>query len=224
MRERSSARARTRRDFAAETLIPNWQRARDLSVQRRAAWGVVQALARHASGLAEANDSRAQLEAIRVNRLLLDDVDPVTPLRAMLTSLLRRMVTSSDATIRAAFDVAMVAVESSPPWQLLEASARTRILTDTRLLPPHSTDVSNDDALIRELDASSLSARATEAEAMPARAQRAIELAAKALEPTVRAFPVERSTLRSTEDVQKWVARTEAALLDAIKSGPVLIN
>ena len=59
---------------------------------------------------------------------------------------------------------------------------------------------------------------------MPARAQRAIELAAKALEPTVRAFSVERATLRSTEDVQNWLARTEAALLDAVKSGPVLIN
>ena len=70
----------------------------------------------------------------------------------------------------------------------------------------------------------SLSARRTEAEAMPARAQRAIELAAKSMEPTVRTFPIERSTLRSTEDVQNWIARTEAALLDAIESGPVLIN
>jgi hypothetical protein len=44
------------------------------------------------------------------------------------------------------------------------------------------------------------------------------------MEPTVRTFPIERSTLRSTEDVQNWIARTTAALLDAIESGPVLIS
>ena len=51
-----------------------------------------------------------------------------------------------------------------------------------------------------------------------------IELAAKALEPTVRAFPVERSTLRSPQDVQDWLGRAEASLLEAVKSGPILIN
>jgi hypothetical protein len=207
-----------------KTLIPGWQKARDLSVQRKAAWDVVQALARHASGLQDAGDARAQLEAIRSNRLLLAEVDPVAPLRATLTALLRQKLTAADAAIRSAFDAAMVTVESSSPWQRLDAGDQGRILSDTRLLLPRPTDVSNDEALIRELDASSLLARATEAEAMPARAHRAIELAAKALEPTVRALALERATLRSSEDVKNWLARTEATLLDAVKSGPILIN
>lgn len=207
-----------------KALIPEWQKARDLSAQRKAAWDVVQALARHASGLAEAEDARAQLEAIRSNRLLLADVDPVAPVRAALTSLLRQRVTKADVIVRSAFDVAMVAVEVSSPWQRLDASSQNRILRDTRLLVPRPTDVSNDEALIRELDASSISARATEAEAMPARAQRAVELAATALEPTVRVLSMERSTLRSPEDVRDWLTRTEATLLDAVKSGPVLVN
>jgi len=207
-----------------KAIIPEWQKARDLSVQRKAAWDVVQALARHAGGLPEAEDARAQLEAIRSNRLLLTDVDPVAPIRARLTALLRQKVTSADETVRGAFDVAMVAVEGSSPWHRLDVSAKSRILSDTRLLVPRPTDVSNDEALIRELDGSSLSARATEAEAMIARAQRAIELAATALEPTVRVVSMERSTLRSPEDVRNWLTKTEATLLDAVKSGPVLIN
>ena len=207
-----------------KALIPEWQKARDLSVQRKASWEVVQALARHGTGLEEADDARAQIEAVRSNRLLLADVDPVAPVRSTLTTILRQKVTAADATTRAAFDSALASVEGSAPWQRLDSTARNRILSDTRLLAPRSTDVSNDEALIRELDASSLSARATEAEAMPARAQRAIELAARALEPTVRAFSVERATLQSPEDVRNWLARTEATLLDALKSGPVLIN
>jgi hypothetical protein len=42
---------------------------------RAHAWDVVQALARHANGLEEAEDARAQIEAIRSNRLLLAEVD-----------------------------------------------------------------------------------------------------------------------------------------------------
>jgi hypothetical protein len=95
-----------------KTLIPDWQKARDLSLQRRAAWDVVQALARHATGLQEADDTRAQLAAIQSNRLLLAAVDPVAPIRATLTTLLRQKVTNADTAIRAAFDVAIVAGET----------------------------------------------------------------------------------------------------------------
>jgi hypothetical protein len=79
-----------------KSLIPECQRARDLSVQRRAAWDVVHALARHARELEEAEDARAQLDAIRLNRLLLADVDPIAPVRSTLTTLLRQKVTSAD--------------------------------------------------------------------------------------------------------------------------------
>jgi len=207
-----------------KALISEWQKARELSVQRKTAWDLVQALARHAGGLTEAEDSLAQLEAIQTSRLLLTEVDPVTPVRATLTTLLRTKVTSADATVRSAFEAAIASVEGSSPWQRLEPSAQARILSETRLLAPRPADVSNDGSLVRELDASSLSARETEAEAMPSRAQRAIELAAKALEPTVRAVSVERTTLRSPEDVKAWLERTESRLLDAVKSGPILIN
>jgi hypothetical protein len=207
-----------------KALIPHWQKARELSIQRLAAWEVAQALARHASGLEEATDAAAQLEAIRANRLLLADVDPLAPVRTALSDLLRQKVRSADEATHAAFGAAIVAVEGSSPWQRLDTTAQNRILTDARLLPPRSADISSEQTLIRELDASSLSARATEAEAMPARAQRAIGLAAKALEPSVRPFSLERSTLNSAEDVRNWLSRTEAALLDAVKSGPILVN
>jgi hypothetical protein len=207
-----------------KALIPEWQKARDLSVRRKADWDVVQDLARHARGLDAAEDANAQIEAVRVNRLLLAPVDPLAHVRSTLTALLRQEVTSADAATRVAFDVAIAGVEGNSLWKRLDDASHSRILSDTRLVAPRPTNVSNEEALIRELDSSPLSARATEAEAIPARAQRAIELAAKALEPTVRAFSVERATLRSTEEVQNWLARMEAALVDAIKSGPVLIN
>lgn len=205
-------------------LIPEWQKARELSAQRMAAWDVAQSLVRHASGLEDATDATAQIEAIRANRLLLSEVDPVSPVRSMLSSLLRQKLRSAEETISATFDAAMKTVECSSPWQRLDADRRTRILSDTRLVAPRPADVSTEQALIRELEAASLGARATEAEAMPARAQRAIELAARALEPSVRRFPLERSTLHSAEDVRDWLTRTEAALLEAVESGPVLIN
>jgi len=207
-----------------KTLIPEWQKARDLSAQRSSAWDLVESLARHSASLPQADDARTQLDAIRTNRLLLAPVDPVATVRATLTTLLREQVTNIDANLRAALEEALIAVESSAPWQGLDNTQRSRILSGTRLVAPRSPDLSTENTLILELDASSLSARSTEVEAMPARAQRAIELAAKALEPTVRSIPLERATLRSPEDVTAWLTRTEARLLEAVKSGPILVH
>jgi hypothetical protein len=54
--------------------------------------------------------------------------------------------------------------------------------------------------------------------------QRALEQAARALEPSVRAVPVERATLATPDDVKRWADRQEEALLEAIKTGPVLVS
>ena len=60
----------------------------------------------------------------------------------------------------------------------------------------------------------------TEAEAIA----RAIERAAKLLEPKVRSVAIERTTLRNEKDVNEWLARQKTALLQALKDGPVLIQ
>jgi hypothetical protein len=87
---------------------------------------------------------------------------------------------------------------------------------------PVKPDVSSDEALGRHLDARPLRVALAERDAIPGRVQQAIERAAKLLEPKLRPVPIERATLRNEEDVNQWLIRQKAALLQALKDGPVL--
>jgi hypothetical protein len=204
--------------------IPEWRKAKELLNQRRPGWDAVEQLARHATSIDDAAEPLAQMAAIRANRLLLSAVDPVAPVRGSLTTILRQQLANTDEQLRSAYENACLTLASNPTWRQLDSERQQRILTEVKLIARAAADLSTDAALLASLDAQSLPARRIEAELTPARAQRAIELAAKELEPTVRSVPLERATLRSKDDVRTWVARTEAQLLGAIEAGPILIT
>jgi len=85
-------------------------------------------------------------------------------------------------------------------------------------------DASSDASLLATLDAKPLSARQADADAVAGRVQKALEQAARLLEPKVRPISIERATLTTPDDVQHWADRQQKALLDAIKDGPVLVS
>ena len=85
-------------------------------------------------------------------------------------------------------------------------------------------DVSSDEALGRHLDGRPLKVAVAERDAIPGRVQQAIERAAKLLEPKVQTVSLERSTLRSEQEVDAWLGRQKSRLLEGLKQGPVLVN
>jgi len=91
-------------------------------------------------------------------------------------------------------------------------------------MPAAQLSVPSDEALVSALDAKSLSSRCAEADAVPGRVQKALEQAAKLLEPKVRPVTIERSTLTTEADVDAWLDRQKTALVAAIKAGPVLVS
>jgi hypothetical protein len=89
---------------------------------------------------------------------------------------------------------------------------------------PVKPDVSSDEALGRYLDGRPLKVALAERDAIAGRVQQAIERAAKLLEPKVQTVSVERSTLRSEQEVDAWLGRQKSRLLEGLKQGPVLVN
>jgi hypothetical protein len=204
--------------------IEDWQRLKVLSDQRRPAWDALERLAKHAKDVPAAASTLDQVDAVRNNRMLLAAVDPVSPLRSALADLLRRQLLAADAQSSAEYAAAVSSLESNPTWGELDANRRTDILHSVGLTQPIRADASTEDSLVAALDARPLSTRASDADVMVRRAQRALEQAAKALEPTVRPLSIDKVTLRSEDDVRAWLTRTEVQLLEAVKQGPVLVS
>ena len=207
-----------------EKRIGEWTKVKALAEARKPVWATVERLARHAAGLPAAADQLGQVDAVRGQRLLLQPVDPVAPLRSALAEILRKALGDGYAAHVQAHGAGLATLEGSEVWTRLEPGDRARILADVGLTAPAPPDVSSDAALLAALDGRPLSAREAEADAVPGRVQRALEQAARLLEPRVRPIAIERATLRSEDDVRRWTERQQRRLLDAVQDGPVLVQ
>jgi hypothetical protein len=207
-----------------EQSIKDWTTAKELSEQRRPVWDLVERLSRHASSLSSAAEQVKQVNAIRDNRMLLDSTDHVSPLRSALAGLLRAAINEAHANHENAYQTGIDTLESNEMWDHIPEPTRNGILAQVGLVAPPKFDMSTDDALLVGLDAHPLAAQQADADAIAGRIQRALELAAKHLEPKVHTVRIERTTLRNDEEVRQWVKRQEQVLLEEVKKGPVLVN
>jgi hypothetical protein len=207
-----------------ESRIKAWTHARDLAAKRVPSWEVVEHLLRHAADLPEIKPHLDQIEAIRTHRLLLEPTDSVAPIRIAIASLLREAVNGAHAAHAAAYALAIEALEANGIWQKVDSTQQSDILNAVGLVAPVKPDVSSDEALGRYLDIRPLRVTVAERDAIPGRVQQAIERAAKLLEPKVQTVTLERSTLRSEEEVDAWLMRQKSKLVDGLKQGPVLVN
>jgi hypothetical protein len=207
-----------------EKIIGEWTAIKKLIEARRPAWSLVERLSKHAHGLVAANDLLKQVEAVHTQRLLLEPTDPVAPLRSGLSDVLRKALIEAHSAYEKEFEKGIASLETSSLWPKLPASDCSTILANVGLAPAASLLVSTDEALISALDAKSLSSRRAEADAVSGRVQKALEQAAKLLEPKVRPVAIERSTLATEADVNAWIERQKKSLVAAIKDGPVLVS
>jgi hypothetical protein len=207
-----------------EKRIAEWMSTKKLVDARLPTWTLVERIAKHAQGLATAEDLLSQVDAVRAQRLLLEPTDPVAPLRSGLVNALRKALFETDSAYRMEFSKGLASLESSSLWPKLSGTDRSSILKYVGLLAADELSVPSDEALASALDAKSLGSRRAEADAVPGRVQKALELAAKLLEPKVRPIAIERSTLTTEADVDAWLDRQKKALVAAIKDGPVLVS
>lgn len=208
--------------------IAKWiDRAQQLATtaaDRIPGWRIAERLAAKAAPLGAAADAIAQLETVRSGRMLLDGTDRVVPIRAQLSAVLRGALNDVNERRAQAHADGMAHLDADSYWHALSEEGRTRILGEVKLVAPQPELAGTDDALLASLDAKDLSAREADADAASGRAQRAIEQAARELEPKLHMVALERATLRTDTDVRAWVERQERRLLDELKQGPVLIN
>lgn len=207
-----------------ERDIKDWSERATLARERLAEWNIVRRLAHHAEGLGDAADALKQVIHIEGERLLLEPTNPLPPLRSRLTNILRGKLTAVHARLEEAYASAIVDLEANSTWAKTSPQARESILADVGLVPPGSLAVGSDEALLYALDSRGLGARAAVADAVQARAQRALEAAARLAEPAVQPITLDRATLRSKDEVHLWVTKQQAVLLEAVERGPVLIR
>ena len=213
-----------RRDEFAKAL-KDWADLARRIEQRWPNWMTLKNLSRQAVGIQDSEVFEAQIETIEKQRMLLEDPDPVSPLIANLTQLLRDELNA----IKTQWDIQWKAGESlltaDENWKQLEPEQRHELRVPHGLVEdalPH-IDVADTDSILKTLNAISLPALKDRMAAMPGRYQQMLLEAAQLLEPMARRANLPSATLKSEIDVDVWLKDAEARLKEQLKQGPVII-
>lgn len=165
-----------------------------------------------------------QMEAIRQQRSLLADPDPLKPLLDELTTGLRNALQAARSQVEAARDREVNALADTAEWTKLSDDTWRTILHNQGLGPVEPLQVGDDKQLLASLDARSLAAWKDQALTVPARIQAAREQAAKMLEPeAVRIMP-KSTTLHDAGEVDAYLADLRKTIMAEVQKGrPVIL-
>ena len=163
------------------------------------------------------------MEAIRSQRTLLTDPNPVPPFLSHVTASLRRTVSEAHGRLRKERDREVAELEASDYWLKLKPMAGARLLESNGLGLIHDLDIGTDQALIDCLEDTGLQDWDERLLALKTRVDQAREGAARLLAPkavTVRPTP---ATLNNRGDVEAYIQRLREDLLEYVDEHPVII-
>ena len=204
--------------------IAAWKKTRDVIGKRLPAWQTLERLMGHARVLSESKSWLEQLEAIRTNRRLIADPDPIAPVLKGIADLLRQALNAAHGTHELAYKKAAQVLADDAVWAKVSKPDQARILKDADLEAPAKPDLSSDQALLASLDAKSLAMRRTEAEAISARLEKARQQAAQLVEPKIQFVSLDRPVLKTEADIDAWLTSQRKKLIEALKNGPVQVQ
>jgi hypothetical protein len=203
--------------------LERWQAAAAQRGKREERWRDLQRLLGHATGLNVAVRLTPDVNAVRDDRQLLDGPDPVPPMIDELTSALRAEVLERAERHAAAQRAAAAELEGSAEWSKLELADQQAIIADAQLVAGAPPDVSTDAALLAALDDTSLSSWTERIEMVPVRHDRARKDAAQRLEPESVPVPLPQATVRSIDDLERYVEDLRARVRPHLDAGRTVI-
>ena len=200
-----------------------WQSKLSRKPAREAEWSQLRTALRHAAGLDGAEELRNQADAIKQNRSLLADSDPVQPLLSQATDLLREAVTTRHAAYREAYEKQLAGLDASQPWQALGDDQQSAILAQHDLDDVPDIAVGTSEQLLDALNETPLSGWDARLDALPQRFDNALSAAIRELEPETVRVQLDSRVLKTKDEVEDWIESTREKLLREVEDHPVRV-
>ena len=193
-----------------------WRTAQSRIAQRLPRWHLAERLVRLG-----AEEQSAAVEAVRSNRSLLDEPDPVAAIVQSAADALRVRLNAAWE----AWDKAWVAGEARlhdhALWARLTPEQKLDIRSRMGLRQVERPAVDTAEAIADELTRRSLEGWEDLTKALPSRVSDALDEAAAVLEPDSNEVRLPSGVLKTTEDLDAWIATVRERLVAGLASGPV---
>lgn len=207
-----------------ETSFNSWKNAGALAEERLCNWNMLQRMLMHLGDEDGSTPIREEVQAIKARRSLLEGENPVPPLRAVASQILRASLTQTQNRLKAAWQHEMTYLCAQSIWNRLEPSRQEEIFDSVGLMEPTQVAMSEDEELLRSLDVKPLATRALEIAAIPRLFNNALQMAAEEKEIPLSVVTIRPAILNSEEEVREWLAEHENLLMGAIRNGRVSVR
>ena len=189
-------------------------------------WNELTRLMAHASSIQDFDAFSAQANTIEQQRQLLEDPDPISPLIANLTQLLRDELNKLDNDYAARHAEGLNRLNDDANWQKLEQEQRYELMSSQSLnnSARPEVEVSSTSDVLATLDRCSLSMFADRVDAIPGRFDKVTDSAAEMCEPKVQFVSVSRRTMKTDEEIDAWAEEVTGQLKEALTEGPVSVR
>jgi hypothetical protein len=200
-----------------------WKKAAEGIAKRLPAWERLREFSTFAEGLSEAQNWEESLAAIAVNRSLLADPDPVPPLTQTVTKALRDAITRYQNELDTACERGNLQLTASTVWKRLTPDQQTDLSTRFQLTPPPAAPLGTEDQILTALRNRSLPEYRNLVDAVPQRFARALEEAARLLEPKAVRVTLPSATIKREAELDAWLDDVREQVVDKLKDGPVIL-
>lgn len=187
-------------------------------------WMNLKELLRHAGDTKAAQEARQQLQAIEHQRLLLNEPDLIQPIVRSLEDALRKELTACHQRYVSELNSRTQQLEKDASWQKLSDDVREEIKKQCEIMAVDGLSIGTREELIKALGHHPFHVWNDRIDALAGRFARALELAAKALEPKTQTVDIPRRILKTDTDINEWIQEVKEQLKEALSKGPIVIR
>ncbi|KAF0128492.1 MAG: hypothetical protein FD155_3234 [Bacteroidetes bacterium] len=211
----------TKDDLKAK--FTDWSAKAKLVSQREPLWKLLSELAIHAPDDPEMILLKNEISAIRHNRLILQEPDPIQPILNTLTGQLVSILNARKQLFNERYDKKMSVLQSSEYFLKLTPEQKHIILVKHQLLVKPEIKALDAIGLLNQLQKATLYTWETKIAALPGQFQAALEEAMQIVAPKAKTFSLPRITINNQADIENYVADLKSELESLLKESSSII-
>jgi hypothetical protein len=210
-------------DLSAKFI--DWSAKAKIVVVREPNWKLLTDLYGFAPDTSDFDTYNTEIEAIRTDRMLLHEPDPIQPILNELTAKLNSVLNSKKEQYNAIYDVQMAHLQSNEYFKKLTPEEKHSILVKHQLLAKPDIKTLESAALLNLLNKTSLYAWDTKIAALSGQFQSALEDAVLLSTPEAKTYNLPRKTITSQAEIDSYIAVLKQELESLLKeSGSIILK
>lgn len=198
-----------------------WTKKADLTSKREPSWNLLSNLSNYADG--DMDQLKAEIEAIKENRLLLLEPDPIQPKLNELTDRLKMALNKLKEEYIAVYDSRMAELQANPYFHQLAQDVKHSLLAKNQLLAKPEIKSLDAHGLLMQLQKASLYTWHTKIAALSGQFQSALEEAIRLSAPQAETFSLPRTTISSQAEIDAYIADIKKQLEELLKKASSII-